>query len=159
MDLSKAIASISAFASLALASPVDCNQDYEMVLNAYKDCASLVTKSNATSKELQQYNAICDNVNYMLEMATFQICKIQSFNDNERVILENFLSIVSLCKGIALERVKMYQLESDKKVLYSVAAVEHILEAVLDDEFFKLTGGYKMPSDFMAFGKDCVDLS
>lgn len=159
MGLGKAIASISIFASLALANQADYSQDYGRVLNAYKNYSTLIKKASATIKEDKEYNTLCNKVSHTLKKAASKICKIQSFNDNERVILENFLNLVSLCKGIALERVKAHQLESDSKVLYSTAAVEHILQSLLDDEFFKLTGGYKMPSDFMAFGKGCVDLS
>lgn len=132
---------------LILVGIVSINKD---ILDKYKNFF------NQTFIQKEKYDAICEDVSDMLKMAAFQICEVESVGSEQRKILEIFFEEVHFSKEVALERVKKDELDSDKKVLYSLCAIEHILEAVLDEEFFELTGGYKMPKDFIEFGGNLI---
>ncbi|RDU57101.1 hypothetical protein CQA49_00075 [Helicobacter sp. MIT 00-7814] len=111
------------------------------------------TNITASSKKLD-YEQLSYNVCYFLKLATYQITHITTqLQDYEKKEFQDFLNTLKQAKAVAKKRIQKNNLECDKNVYYSLLASSHILEALLDDEFFALTGGYKMPQDFLGFGK------
>ena len=116
---------------------------------------------NAKQERIQtsEYERLSQNVVSCLKIGICQLCEITHLQEKERVELKKFLKVANVAREVALERIKKNDLACDKEVLYSVLSFIHIIESVLDSEFLELTGGYKMPSDILEFGKGLYALS
>ena len=157
MGIKSAIFSVSVFASLALTNDGNIEHyNYSQTLDNYKEYSTSILHGAPENKTKIKYEELCKSVSYMLKMASFQICEIRTIEPGDSQILKDFLSLIKSSKQVAECRVKEMGLDADKEVLYSLVATEHIVEAVLDRDFFEITGGYKMPSDFISFGKEIL---
>ena len=121
------------------------------------------TWENTTKQEMKQksdYETKSKNVVYCLTLGIQQLCNItEPIQEKYRVELKKCLKVATHAKGVAIERIKENNLQCDKEVLYSVVSFIHIIESVLDSEFLTFTGGYKMPTDILEFGKGLYALS
>lgn len=130
--------------------------NYSETLNNYKNYSTNISRNTLKNNKEIEYEKLCKSVAYMLKMASFQICEIRTIKPTDTQILQEFLSLIRSSKQVANQRIETMQLDADKEVLYSLVATEHIIEAILDKDFFEITGGYRMPSDFISFGKEIL---
>ena len=99
MGLGKAIASISIFASLALANQADYSQDYGRVLNAYKNYSTLIKKASMMSFLNSQAAIKCQAILWRLESAT--LIYLKNIKDNIAIAIANHQSPQEvLCKFV-----------------------------------------------------------
>lgn len=107
----------------------------------------------------ENYELLTNKVIKSLKIYLFQICQLDSINNDTKLELSDFFNLVNACIKKAESRILAKNLECDKNLLYVLHAAKHILECILDTEFFELTGGYKYPQDILEFGRELYVIS
>lgn len=118
-----------------------------------------ILKMYDNAKKDSEYEIFTNKVRNNIECFLFKACLLDSINSQKLHDLSDYLNLVSRAINIAENRILNNNLLCDKNLLYVLFATKHILESILDTEFFNLTGGYKYPSDILEFGKGLYALS
>ncbi|MWV61670.1 hypothetical protein DCO58_08325 [Helicobacter saguini] len=134
------------------------SMNFNVNIDSSKRTIHVWDNTNKDSKK-KDYELLTNKVIKSLDFFLFQICKLDSVDNDRKESLKDFFNVVEMCITEAEARIILRNLDCDKNLLYYLCATKHILECILDAEFFELTGGYKYPQDILEFGREVYVIS